>query len=169
MKSLLERLAGALEDLLRAVALERKQQVEADLVAELAAEEVPDRRAVMLALDVPQGDVDGREGAGQDVAAERPHPVERLLDVVDPEGVLADQVLAELVHDRLGRIGEAPRPGLTDAGHAGVGGDPDDEVRPDQIAPDEESLDLLDLHAAGPLARVRRQADGLAAPCRKPF
>ena len=109
-ESLLERLAGALEDLLRAVALERKQQVEADLVPELAAEEVPDRRAVVLALDVPQGDVDRRKGARQDVAAERPHPVERLLDVVDPEGVLADEVLAELVHDRLGRIGKPHAP-----------------------------------------------------------
>ena len=92
------------------VALEREQEVQPDLVAELAAQQVPDRRAVVLALDVPQRDVDGGEGAREDVAAERPHPVERLLDVVDPERVLTDEVLPELVDDRLLPHRESPTP-----------------------------------------------------------
>ena len=150
------------------VALEREQEVQPDLVAVLATEQVPDRGAVVLALDVPQRDVDRRQRAGQDVAAERAHPVQRLLDVVDLERVLADQVLAELVDDGVCRIGETPRTGLADPGQSGVGRDPDDEIRPDQIAPDEESLDLLDLHAAA-LSSRRRRADGPAEPCRKPF
>ena len=119
-----------------------------DLVAELATEEIPDGGAVVLALDVPQRDVDGAQRSRQDVAAERAHPVEGLLDVVDAKGVLADEVLAELVDDRRRGVREAPGAGLADAGEAAVGRDPDDVVGPDQIASDEESLDLLDLHAA---------------------
>jgi phosphotriesterase-related protein len=37
---------------------------------------------------------------------------------------------------------------LTDARDARIGGDPDDVIGPDQVAADEQTLDLLDLHAA---------------------
>ena len=77
-----------------------------------------------------------------------PHPVERLLDVVDPERVLADEVFAELVDHRRSGIGEAPRARLADAGEARVRRDPDHVVGPDEVASDEETLDLFDLHAA---------------------
>ena len=67
------------------------------------------------------------------------------------KGSCADEIAAVLLHDLLGRVREAPRAGLADARDARVGGDAHDVVGAEQIAPDEQALDLLDLHPHTPM------------------
>ena len=64
-------------------------------VALLAAEQLVDRHAERLALDVVQGDVDRRDRGLQDAAAfEILAAIHLLPDAADLHGVLADQELA---------------------------------------------------------------------------
>ena len=95
----------------------------------------------MLAGDVPEGDVDGAESAHDGRAAEVAGAVHVLPVVLDEQGVLADEVAAELVDGGGGGLEEAPRAGLAVADYAGVGVD----LR-EQVAVDREGFDGGDLH-----------------------
>jgi hypothetical protein len=76
------------------VLITEDELVEMHLVAAATAE-VPDRRAVVLALDVPQRDVDRAHRTMEDVAAERTHSIEVLPVVLDPQRILPDEVCPE--------------------------------------------------------------------------
>ena len=99
--------------------------VDADPVARRAAEQLVDRHAQRLALDVPQGHVDAAQGAGQDrPAAIEGVAVDGLPVMHHLARVLADQVRLDLL-DRPSRT--VMRPALDDrlaqADDAGVGVD----------------------------------------------
>ena len=115
----------------------------ADLVAHAAAEQFPDRRLEVLALDVPQGLVDGGDGAADGHAAHRQGAVEREIVVLDAERVLTDKALAHGCRDERGGIGEAEEGGFTDAFEAGVGRHFDEHPVMGEIG-----IDTLDLHFA---------------------
>ena len=114
---------------------------ERDEVALLAAEQLVDRHAERLALDVVQRDVDGRDGGRQHAAAlEVVAAVHLLPERADGHRVRADQELPEVLDgadDRLLAPGEA---GLAPAVDALVGLDLDDELVAD-ADPDRVALD----------------------------
>src|SRR5690606_36453941 len=73
-------------------------------VTHAAAEKLVHRHAQGLALDVPQRLVDAGDRAHQHpAAAVEAAAVERLPQAVDPRRILADDVLAQLVHRSLDR------------------------------------------------------------------
>ena len=115
--------------------------VDADLVADLAAEELVDRHAGGLAGDVPEGVLDGadRRAVGLEGAALadlQHHPL-------DVGGVLADQRVAEVQDAGLEvGLGELD---LAEAVEALVGDDADDWVLADDGA-----AEVGDLHRAPP-------------------
>ena len=115
--------------------------VAADPLARLAAEQRVDGLAAVLAGDVPERDVDRAERAADGRAHEMGVPVEVLPVVLDPEGVLADQVAGPDVDDPLGRLRVAPDARLADADDPAVGRDPHEVPAAGQNA-----LDGLDLH-----------------------
>ena len=158
--------AGRLLAGLDAVRPEEGGGVGADLGVGRAAQEVAERAAERLALDVPEGDVDAADGVDHRAAAAivdrgLVHLVPEALDV---ERVLADQDLAQADHDRVGagrlddRLDDGRGGvGLADAGDALVGVDEDDggvlgPVRLHRDARDLQvgDLDIGDLHAVNP-------------------
>ena len=102
--------------------------IDAHAVADLAAEQVPHRRAERLALDVPQRHVDAGHGAAADRAE---HAVAHdgglhlLPELLDMGRVLADEHGLEVLDGGL----DHPRPAgaLADAGDALVGVDLDEQ------------------------------------------
>src|SRR5262249_34825458 len=102
--------------------------VDADAVAHLTAEQVPDRRSQRLPLDVPERHVDAGHRPGADDAghAMTHDGAEHLLpELLDMRRILADEHRREILHRAL----DAPRPAaaLADPGDAGVGIDLDEE------------------------------------------
>src|SRR5690606_9285141 len=74
--------------------------VDADAVAELAAQELVDRHAQGFAFQIPQGDLDPGEGGDQgsgEAAIEDVAPAQVLEDRVDLEGIAADKLAPQLV------------------------------------------------------------------------
>src|SRR5690606_33592464 len=102
--------------------------VDGDAVAEAAAEEVPDRLAEDLALDVPERGLDGGHRAAADRAEQavaHGGGVHLGPEAVDMSGVLADEDVGEVVD---GRLDDArPAGALADALDAFVGQDLDEE------------------------------------------
>ncbi len=90
------RFLGARVDLLGRAAAH--QQVQADLIAALAAQQLPDRRLEALAFEVPQGDVHRADRAADDVAAKRRQAIQVLPVVFDPHRILADEILGKRLH-----------------------------------------------------------------------
>jgi hypothetical protein len=137
---------------------------ERHVVALLAAEQLVDRHAERLALDVVQGDVDRRDRGREDAAAlEVVRPVHLLPQRADVHRVLADQELAE-VPDR-GRDGllAAREPRLAPADDPLVGLDLDDQL----VALADEgrtARDLADLHPATSRAGSYRLVGGGPPP-----
>ena len=117
----------------------------------------------MLALDVPERDIDGADGARDDVAAEGAEAVEALGAMLDRERVLADEVRSELLDDLGDRVRLAPRARLADAGDAAIGRDADRMVAADLVAASQLALDLLDPHGHLSSTRIAsyRGPDGL--------
>src|SRR5262245_44198761 len=77
--------------------------IDADLVAELAAEELVDRNAERLALEVPERDLDAGERGDQrtgEATLEHETATDLLEDRVDGEGIAADEPRRQLVDDR---------------------------------------------------------------------
>ena len=106
--------------------------VDAGPVAHAASHELVRGHAEVLARDVPKGDVDGAECAHDCRAAEVAGPVHVLPVVLDQEGVLADEVAAELVNGGGGGLEEAPCAGLAVADDTGVGVDLGEQVAVDR-------------------------------------
>ena len=127
-------------------------RVDADPVAGRSAEQLVDRHAERLALDVPQRLVDAAEGAGQNRAAaiERV-PVNRLPVVRHAPRILAHQVRLNLLH----RFGAGERAafgdGLAEADDPGVGVDLQEQ--PARLH--QEGLQLGDLQVVLRAGRVR--------------
>ena len=95
-------LADGGDDITRTVAAD--PAVHLHLVAHPPAQQVVDRHAEGLALDVPQGLVDAGDGAHQDrAAAIKAAAVHGLPQVVDAARVLADQEWRHLVDGRFDR------------------------------------------------------------------
>ena len=126
------------------------EEMEPDFVARVAAEEVPDGGLVSLSFYVPQGDIDGADGAGQSGASEGSHAVHVLPVVLDARGVLADEVFAALLGDGVGGLHVGPAGRLPDAVSAVVGSDADDVMAAGGAvgAADEEGFDLFDFHVS---------------------
>ena len=101
------------------------QQVQPDPVPAVPTEQFPDRNPEVLALDVPQGDVDGADGPGQGASPEGRHAVEILPVMLDAERVLPDQVVFEPLHDLVHGFGITPAGRLSHPGKAAVGPDAD--------------------------------------------
>ncbi len=70
------------------------QEMEPDLVSGVSAEEVPNGNLKSFAFDVPEGDIDGADGAGKGGTSERPHAIHVLPVVLNAGGGLADQIVA---------------------------------------------------------------------------
>ena len=84
--------------------------VDADPPPGRAAEQLVDRHAERLALDVPEGHVDAAQGAGQDrAAAVEGVAVDRLPVMDDLARVLADQVRLDLLDGLCHRRAPGPR------------------------------------------------------------
>jgi hypothetical protein len=90
------------------------------------------RHLKLLALDVPQRDVDGAERAAEGRATEGPHAVEVLPVVLDPHGILADEVTAENLDDLVDRVGVSPAGRLAEPDQASVRPDPHEVRAADQ-------------------------------------
>src|SRR5205814_6763436 len=104
------------------------------------------------ALDVPEGDVDRRDRAHADRAGRKEAAARhRLPEELDPVGVGADQELPQVLDRADERLLLPGQPTLADAGDALVGVD-DDEAVVSVLAPDDERLDVGDLHEGPPRA-----------------
>ena len=135
----LDLLADVVGDLRRLVATD--PAVDADPVADRAAEQLVHGRAVTLAGDVPQRLVDPGDRARQD----RPAPVERALGhdlpvVLDAQRVPADDHLAQLLDGGAHGLGPALAGGLAPADDPALGLDADEQP----AGRDEERLDPRD-------------------------
>ena len=130
--------------------------VDAHLGAGQAAEQLVDRHAVGLALDVPQRHVDGADGRpGGRTAAVEPAAEARLPQVLDPLRVFADQVRDQVLQHPLRRVRDEVVGGVAVADDAGVGLDLEEDV-----AAGQNRLDAGDLHARAllPLGGCRGNA-----------
>ena len=117
-----------------------------DLVAHLAAQQLVDRHAQRLALDVVERDVDGGHRRREDaLRGEEAAPEEHLPDVLDAERVLPDEDVLEVL-DRADHGQLAPGDArLADAVDAFVGID-DDEQEVAVSGPHGITFDVGDLH-----------------------
>ena len=115
------------------------------LMPHLAAQQLVNRDIVELALDVPQGNVDGRNSAVDRAARKVVCPVHHIPMVLDRTGVLANEVLPVLGDARSAGLQLAPGAGLADTRDTGVGLDPNETE-----AVDHQRLDLFDLHGVAP-------------------
>ena len=144
-------------------------RVGADPVVLDGAEQLADRLAERLPLDVPERDVDAADRVDRDpAAADEDHAAIHLVpEPLDVERVLADQQLAQALRDRVraGRVHErrdglGRRVDLADAGDPLVGVDQDDEIVLAAVRdplvhgglPQDDGLDIGDLQACLPLA-----------------
>ena len=154
-EALLHAAAGVLLDLGEAGAAGVVVAVGA--VPHLAAEQLIERHAGALALDVPQRDVDAAHRVEEHAAVPpvRAH-VARLPDVLDLVDVAADQERLQILLDRglhdqralgEGRAAPADQPGL---GRLDLHDDEADPVRRG-----EDGLDVADLDRSGPAHRLR--------------
>src|SRR5204862_7871787 len=115
-------------------------------------EQLPDRDLQALALEVPERDVDRADGARDDVPPEGRQAVEVLPVVLDPHGVLADQVWREGLDDLVDGLRVAPGRALADAAQAVVGRDADVVA-----AAERQGLDALDPgHGLPPISGFAR-------------
>ena len=126
------------------------QQVQTDAVPAPAAQQVPHGRPVVLALDVPEGDVDRADRARERGAPERRGAVVGLPVVLDAERVLPDQVGLEPLYDALHRFRVAPARRLAQPRQPGVGADAHQV-----LGAYANRLDLFDLHGCSTLRWVR--------------
>ena len=125
--------------------------VDADLAADGSAEQLPDRDAEAFALQVPEGAVDGGDGAVDDGTA-APAGVEVAPDEFDRRGVAAEQVGRELLDDGGDGAAAIGSGAFAPAEQAFVGGNADEEpFAPAHVFDDD--FDSRDLHA---LARLER-------------
>ncbi|MNV12343.1 hypothetical protein D3C71_1029410 [compost metagenome] len=99
-------------------------RIHADLVPHLTTQQIADRNAQRLALDVPQRLVDTGQGAHVDRAATvEAAAIEHGPDVFDVARVFADQVVGQFLNGSGDSVGAAFDHGLAPTGHALVGFD----------------------------------------------
>lgn len=96
-----------------------------------APEQLVDGHAKRLALDVPESDVDGRDGGVDGLALEVAEPVHHVPVVLDVEGPLADQILGEAFDGSAGGGDVAPVACLAITDDALVGLDAGEHELPD--------------------------------------
>ena len=100
-----------------------------------------DRLAQRLPLDVPERNVDGRDGGVDGEPLEVAVAVQHIPVVLDGAGVFAHQVLGKADDGGARGLDVAPRPGLADAVDPFVGIDADEHELTDV-----QRLDLGDFH-----------------------
>ena len=105
--------------------------VEAEVVSELAGDELVDGETVALAFDVPECDVDGGDEGGSEasVSGGVEFGEEAGPDVVDAGGVFADEELAEVRDCGVDHVGCDAALGLAETGEAFVGLDGQEDPR----------------------------------------
>ena len=84
------------------------EQVQADFVAAVAAEQFPDGHLKVFAFDVVEGNVDGTDRAAKRCAAKGRHAVEVLPMVFDTQRILSGEVFFEDGNHALDSFGIAP-------------------------------------------------------------
>ena len=138
-------LSVVLRQALQVVLLAHDRGVDPDLLPGPAAQQLVDRHAQGLALDVPEGDVDGGDGGHDDAAPKVDGAVEVLIQILDAEGVLPDQVLPEFQNGGGGGLQIAPVARLAQAHDARV------RVHvAEQIVLGVDQLDVGDFHGSAP-------------------
>ena len=142
------------------------------------AEQLADRLAERLPLDVPERDVDAADRVDRDSAAadEDDAAIHLVPEPLDVERILTDQQPAEAVRDRVrARSADERRDGLgrrvdfADAGDPLVGVDQDDEIVLAAVGdplvhgrlPQDDGLDIGDLQAH---SSARRRATSKKGP-----
>ena len=96
------------------------EEMQADFIAAVSAEQLPNRHAEMFALDIPQRDVHCTDSTAQRSATERPHAVEILPVVFNPQRVLAEEIFLKGIDDFFNRFGVAPARSLAYTADAGI-------------------------------------------------
>src|SRR5687767_8049931 len=92
-----------------------------DLVADQPADELIRRDAKLLAANVPERDVHGRHRRTDDaVGREEAAPEHELPEMLDAAGVLADDLLADVIERAEDRLGPTVDAALADARDVGV-------------------------------------------------
>ena len=136
---------GRFADLVRPVAAD--PGVSADPVADLAAHQLPRRLAERAALQIPQSLVEAGQRAHQHrAAAIEAAAISDLPDILDGEGVVADEPVAQRLEGAVDRFRPAFEAGLAPADRAVVALDPDEQPAGRR----EECLDAADLHTKPP-------------------
>jgi hypothetical protein len=118
-----------------------------DPVSDQAAEQLVGRDAELLAPNVPERDVHRGQRRADDVAGrEKAAPVHQLPEVLDPAGVFADDLLADVVECAQDRLRAHVDTALADAGDPRVRVH-DDEHEAAIVDLDGERLEAGDLHS----------------------
>ncbi len=117
-----------------------------DFVPHAPAQEIIDRHAQSFALDVPQRDIDRRDGRHEDaLGREKAAAHEQLPNMFDARRVLADQERLEMFDGTDHRHLASGNPRLTDAVNPLIGVD-DHKQEIAASAPHRKGLDICDLH-----------------------
>ena len=128
--------------------------IDAGLVAHLAAQQFIDGGIVVLALQVPQGNVDAGDGGGHHRAAEVHTAGQAVVDVLNIQRIQADEVVLHGVDALSGGLLIAPGTALAVAHQPGVSVDFDKEV----AHAGQNGFDFCDLHKVPPIRMRGRRS-----------
>ena len=95
----------------------------------------------MFAFDVPQRDVHCTDGTAQRSPTKRTHAVEVLPVMLNPQGILPDEVFLKRVDDAINGFWIAPASGLSHTTDTGI------RMNSDHIAvPNKKRLNFINFH-----------------------
>src|SRR6266540_5469363 len=138
------RLARALQQLVQGVGT--VVRIANHPLTDSPTQQLVDRHTQRPALDVPECDVDRRDGRGDDVAAgEEAAPIHQLPEVLDTRRVLTDDLGLEVLERPENRMGPISDPSLADAADAIVRVDYAEDIVA-AVDLDGERLESGDLH-----------------------
>ena len=155
--ALLRRLQAGVDQRLDLHSLAAVVRIADDLVADLAAQQIVDRHAQRLALDIPQRHVDGGNGRGLNALSRKESaPVELLPDVLGVERALSDQQRFEVLQGADHGQFPAGESRLTHAIDTLVRVDHEEEEVA-MTAPDRKGFDIGDFHALSPVRTTKKR------------
>ena len=144
--SLLDRISGLFSHVVRVGKVPADMHIGVDMIPAQAAQKLVNRDAEGLALDIPEGQVDGRHGGPGDALGRKKTTSRKTLPkVFGPERILPDEKRAEMIEAADDGVFAASDAGFTQSDMAVVGFDGEDE----QIAgpeSDDVGFDGRDFH-----------------------